>query len=726
MLSCFSGKLHGAKDSISEKEWTFRSFLNGVITMKNKYWFLLTIMIFSFIFSVITIYSSNYKREVSLALKQIDTNKNFIPFKIPVNVHSQKEFRQIITALNVSAKKNNLNYMLKQGYIGYPIKNGKLFYAKSIQKQNFYVYDLYNSHLLENFGKMRTRKNTYTYTYPLLANYQVTVQPLKRVFSNKNTFESVFFLETLDSQRYLSFITQLNLILNQKLGTHYSIKDYQITRDTELLLPSFEIDPNLLTVINYLEIFIFVSLVIFFILQWHELKICKINGLSFLRIFIIFALKPLLMISAPVILDFYAYYKRLNLSEVFIRQLNLIGISFCVAFIILLLMYLVSLNDLKERYFTTITFLLMETTKLFLLITLIASLVPIGSIIINSYNNRINTYIGVKRYVEFFPRIIGNNAVDEYIDPQELNIIYRIANKQGALLFDDSSSNYIQTSNISPAITYISLNNNYLKKYPLRDIHNKKITINSKVKKTVLIFPTTKKKLVTERLKYEYSSSDTSRKYGVKIIYSDPKYNQRFRSILTGNNISDEIIKVITPNNLGGDASGYDLNILTGLKNDYLLLPQKYSSLRTMEKYWRPILKKYNLSDNFPQLIYYEYANAEELRISLGNLFMKLFSQIFLLLTVLALSFYSLLSFFKKNAYALGIKKAFGYSRFRNYWPYWALMVLQYSLTPLFANDPNIPKEIYFTLVCFFFGVELIIMNCFISYLEREALKNVQ
>lgn len=156
------------------------------------------------------------------------------------------------------------------------------------------------------------------------------------------------------------------------------------------------------------------------------------------------------------------------------------------------------------------------------------------------------------------------------------------------------------------------------------------------------------------------------------------------------------------------------------------MIPLKGDSPNKLYQKWRPILRQAGLLDNFPQFIRYDKGSLEELRQSKGNLKAVFFTQIFLLLTVLALSFYSLLSFFKKNAYALGIKKAFGYSRFRNYWPYWALMVLQYSLTPLSANDPNIPKEIYFTLVCFFFGVELIIMNCFISYLEREALKNVQ
>ncbi|MDE6376413.1 MAG: hypothetical protein K2L20_04550, partial [Ligilactobacillus sp.] len=97
-----------------------------------------------------------------------------------------------------------------------------------------------------------------------------------------------------------------------------------------------------------------------------------------------------------------------------------------------------------------------------------------------------------------------------------------------------------------------------------------------------------------------------------------------------------------------------------------------------------------------------------------------------LLLTIISLSFYCLLSFFNKNIYNIGLKNTLGYSRFRNYWPYWCFLLFQYSLTPLFYTDVYLSKTIYFTLDGLFFVLEFFILNLFISYLESEAKKNVK
>ena len=78
----------------------------------------------------------------------------------------------------------------------------------------------------------------------MLKGYQVTIQPLKQVFTSRKNFEGIFFLETLDQEKYVTFLTLLNQDLNLAFKTHYTLNDYQITRQTELLLPSFEIDPS--------------------------------------------------------------------------------------------------------------------------------------------------------------------------------------------------------------------------------------------------------------------------------------------------------------------------------------------------------------------------------------------------------------------------------------------------------------------------------------------------
>lgn len=125
-------------------------------------------------------------------------------------------------------------------------------------------------------------------------------------------------------------------------------------------------------------------------------------------------------------------------------------------------------------------------------------------------------------------------------------------------------------------------------------------------------------------------------------------------------------------------------------------------------------------------MIRYDQGNIEELRRTLGNILADLLELLVLFLVVLALSFYSLLSFFKKNLTQIELKNAFGYSRLRNYYPYLVMLGLQYIVMLAFYPDQNIPKEVYLVVTSLFFVLEFFILNLFISYLESEAKKNVK
>ena len=157
-----------------------------------------------------------------------------------------------------------------------------------------------------------------------------------------------------------------------------------------------------------------------------------------------------------------------------------------------------------------------------------------------------------------------------------------------------------------------------------------------------------------------------------------------------------------------------------------MLIPLKGTSLPQLKNKWDLILKKYNLSDNAPQMIRYDQGNIEELRRTLGNILADLLELLVLFLVVLALSFYSLLSFFKKNLTQIELKNTFGYSRLRNYYPYLAMLVFQYIVMLAFYPNQDVSKEVYLVVTSLFFVLEFFILNLFISYLESEAKKNVK
>ena len=695
--------------------------------MKNKKLFLLIIFIFCLILSSLGAYFTNYQAQATLALQQIDTSHRFIPFKLPFTAHDKKQFQQIIISLNESANETNLNYMEKHYYEGYPIKDGKPDYNKSLQKQNFYVYKLDQTQFLGNFGALGSNKQKYSYTYPLLSGYQVTIQPLAQALHARKNFEGIFFLETLEQEKYSHFIKLLDKKLSQRFKTHYALSDYQVTQTTQLLLPSFEVDPNLKTIINYLIVFIVVSLLVYLLLEWSKLRLYKLNGHSFTRSFLAIAIKPLGVILLAFSYDLWLVFQGLDLSELLSQQLLVFGLAFSGAYLLMLGMYCISLDELKERYFSSILFLLLGGAKLLLLVTLINSLAPVGNIVIDSYELlKQDTNPKLKDYAEIFPSVIGSDAVNSFDNYEDLKNIYKLADKQGALLFDDTGSSYIQPPDVPRELADISININYLKAYPLYDVNNKKIKLDPRSKQTILVFPITKKNLVAKRLQQERNISKISRKYGVKVMYSDPRYNNNFKNIVTGKNIANEIIHVIPPGNIRPKINDPILNILSGFEHDRLLFALKGTTLAKLKQQWDPILTKYNLSDNAPQFIRYDHGASERLKIELGDIFAYSSSQGLLLLTIISLSFYCLLSFFNKNVYNIGLKNTLGYSRLRNYWPYWCFLLFQYSLTPLFYTDVYLSKTIYFTLDGLFFVLEFFILNLFISYLESEAKKNVK
>ena len=74
---------------------------------------------------------------------------------------------------------------------------GKLIMLEVLKNRIFYVYKLHQTHFLGNFGALGTDKAEYSYHYPMLKGYQVTIQPLKQVFTSRKNFRrDLFFRDT--------------------------------------------------------------------------------------------------------------------------------------------------------------------------------------------------------------------------------------------------------------------------------------------------------------------------------------------------------------------------------------------------------------------------------------------------------------------------------------------------------------------------------------------------
>ncbi len=654
-----------------------------------------------------------------MAKQQIDPSNRFLAFKIPYTPQNKGEFKKIITILNETAKESNLNYMAKYSYSGYALKDDKPIYSKELKKQHFFVYDIYKTNFLANFGDLGVQRSNYHYTYPLIKNYTVDVTPIEDIFSSNKYVECIFFLETLDPITYDSFIAEVDQKVNATFNTDYSPHDYSLTDTLELLEPFFNDDPNLTAVINYLELFILISLVLYFVLHKRLITIYKLNGLSLWYLFKNLAWQPLTVILSAYLINDLLSYILYSLSPNWLTQIIQFGIAILLAFATISIMYVTSLNINLEKNFEKLTFGIMCTVKLLLLTILITSLSPLGNLILNGYSNLDKSNSNLHDFAMFYPAVIGSNSPTstDYIAE---NKIFSEADKQNGIFFDNGVSSYIQPPTTDQAERNIIVNYNYLIRTPLKDIHNNAIRLDPLNKKLTLIIPITLKVLTPKAIAYHQKNSDQAQKYGVDVIYSEPKYNQNFKDPLTGRKISNEIIQVVNPSFIQQDL----YNILDDKPNGlYLSIPD---SLTSLKRSWYPRMKELHLSDNFPQLIRGDQLSQEKLRLYLGNFFAQLTMQLTLLGAMITVSFYSLLSFFKKNIYSIGVKNAFGYSRFKNYRTYWLLMGLQYSVAGILSTRSTVGFLTYLILVAVFATIEILIMNRIISYLERNAVKYVK
>ena len=77
------------------KNYDFITFLWGV-NMNNKVVSFLTFLLIVFTGAILVV-SNNYQSKINLAQKSFDLSANFTPFQIPIQINSDKEYKEVIS-----------------------------------------------------------------------------------------------------------------------------------------------------------------------------------------------------------------------------------------------------------------------------------------------------------------------------------------------------------------------------------------------------------------------------------------------------------------------------------------------------------------------------------------------------------------------------------------------------------------------------------------------------
>lgn len=99
-----------------------------------------------------------------------------------------------------------------------------------------------------------------------------------------------------------------------------------------------------------------------------------------------------------------------------------------------------------------------------------------------------------KDYGVFYPLSVGNDEEQQGMHKTESSIngdLYPILNKMGAVLIDSKEYEEIELSRNKDykGIWSVTVNNNYLREFPLYDIHNQRVQVSEDTENWILLVP---------------------------------------------------------------------------------------------------------------------------------------------------------------------------------------------------------------------------------------------
>ncbi|WP_179861617.1 DUF1430 domain-containing protein [Bacillus toyonensis] len=580
-------------------------------------------------------------------------------------------------------------------------KNGRNLNIEDTQKSNRFISTT-NTNNKEQVGiiKLFGNKNN------------LKIMPLKNSYEYLSV-DGQYFVEAPNNTTFHAFLEKFVEKLNEKYPQSFSKNEFlknKNSSETTFTATSIKI----IDYINYMILGIILLFLIYYIFnESRKIGILKMHGVSNILLWFMLIGKVIIitLLLLTIIELIFAFLVEDTIPQFFYNIVTYqLGNCF-VLIIASLIMYIyiskIKINQaIKNKKDINAIFLINTILKISCSIILLL----VSSSILNQYSmikikqESLNKWEISKDYGTFYPLKVGRDQEDIQNGQRKTNTtinkqLYPILNKMGSILIGASEyeEEFIRLNMNYKGIRSIKVNNNYLKEFPVYDIHNTPVKITEETQNWILLVPEkfySREQEILEFFKkkrksfmelqenfYNQVIPEEVRTQQIKIIWL--KNAQKIFSFnpevfkSENNMIIDPIIEIVTEKNslipdrdsLLGKGNRDPLKIKL-INRDTALTYQKLE----------PELKKLQLDDNLTHLISLNQVVLEEIYNLKKEINTLLLITLALLIGLLILITQNLMVFFNKNQQKFIVHRLLGVGFFRTYKIYALFFVLTWIL----------------------------------------------
>lgn len=540
-------------------------------------------------------------------------------------------------------------------------------------------------------------------------NHRITIKSLQASYEHL-PMAGRYVVEVVDDASYNAFLK----LFSKKLNQHFKPKQYIIADDFKRNLSNneeaFGSPINSLAYIQYIVFIVLLCFLIYYVFnEAKRIGIIKMHGVSNIRLwFIVIGRIIASMFVLSLLISVLAATFVKNVTSEFTYT---IVFDQCKTYLIITILSLVSYFYISKIKVNQMIKNRKDTKGIFVFNTLLKVtcsiiFVLLGTLTLEQYitvkekQENLKNWEKNKDYGVFYPLSDGNDEGQQGMHKTESSIngdLYPILNKRGAILIDSKEYEEIALAinKDYKGIRSVTVNNNYLREFPLYDMNNKRVQISEDKENWILLVPEKYRNREKEILRffeerrkpaigYEYEEKRMHREVpnhlrNRKIDINWIKNNQEIFSFnpdvykSNHNKIKDEIIEVITEKN--SFVGERDL-ILGGGANDPLKIKLIDRDAGLTYKALEPELKRLGLDDNLKYLVTVDQDILKNIYDLQKTMKMLLMVTCGLTVGILFLVTQNMIIYFNKNQQQIVVHRLFGVGFFRTYRGYMLLFGL--------------------------------------------------
>ncbi|KPU52711.1 MULTISPECIES: bacteriocin-associated integral membrane family protein [Bacillus] len=540
-------------------------------------------------------------------------------------------------------------------------------------------------------------------------NHVITIKPLQTSYEHL-PMAGRYVVEGVDDKSYDAFLK----LFSKKLNQHFKPKQYIIADDFKRNLSNNEeaLDSpiNSLSYIQYMVFIVLLCFLIYYVFnEAKRIGVIKMHGVSNLRLwFIVIGRTIAIMFVLSIGISILATAFVKNVTSGFIYT---IMFDQCKTYLIITILSLVSYFYISKIKVNQMIKNRKDTKGIFVFNTLLKVTCSIIFVLLGT--STLEQYITVKEkqvnlknweknndYGVFYPLSVGNDEEQQGMHKTESSIngdLYPILNKMGAVLIDSKEYEEIELSRNKDykGIWSVTVNNNYLREFPLYDIHNQRVQVSEDTENWILLVPEKYRNREKEILRFFEEWRKPAIEYEEKRMHREVPNHLRNRKIdiiwiknnqeifsfnpdvykSDNNKIRDEIIEVMTEKN--SFVGERDL-ILGGGANDPLKIKLIKRDAGLTYKTLEPELKRLGLDDNLRYLVTVDQYISKDIYNLQKTMKILLTVTSGLIVGILFLVTQNIIVYFNKNQQKIVVHRLFGVDFFRTYKGYMLQFVLMW------------------------------------------------